>query len=645
MDGILTDRRPKCLALRCFACPEVGFNLDEWVLELARSDKIHIYTLFVSADGNFRLQRKRKNDDPNDKALNEGNAYFVDDSKFLEYLSGSGGKDVTSLCSKLKAVRQQERSKFKDAVISGVIGVQCARHGMYLPQAMVDLTKGESFIKTDYALFTGLGVEGLRQERIVISYDIWCQYHKKLKGRLEQKFPQFLPLLERRCITGAVPKMHINGHKADCQIENSFIYEPHSGMTCGEGIESAWSEQNHAAAFTKEQNPGHRHDTLDDFNGYWNWMKLQRLSPFLKQQRRKWGKIYATRLASFQRSSATISSDLLHEWQSMTYPTCSKSCLYELQGSMPSREKAYATLLEKEQKSSDSGLTDLIQRGLELEQLQQCLVRATESNIDEERALLLDMLHNWRLSHQEIFPLIPLSINEDAPERTHLFLPSSFPLEDRKSPLLKKAAKAELLLRRGHAYDLLQDIRDSIHEYYYFVTEKGLNPNSQSLATRNQQPLRDLVSSQEVLINQYMHCFETLQRLGITEDDELNPLSKDQLWGKNVFLPHQLGDSTKEFPWFWFVGRSDRYTRDAWLVELERVRWFRERAAVERLQEELEILEEEFRRVHRSFTRMNEVWTILATHSKSAGLSAYAPRQAHTHAPSAKEAWSNWKEA
>lgn len=32
----------------------------------------HKYTLFISADGNFRLQRKRKNDDPDDLALNGG---------------------------------------------------------------------------------------------------------------------------------------------------------------------------------------------------------------------------------------------------------------------------------------------------------------------------------------------------------------------------------------------------------------------------------------------------------------------------------------------------------------------------------------------------------------------------------------------
>ncbi|KAJ3567379.1 hypothetical protein NP233_g6404 [Leucocoprinus birnbaumii] len=648
IDLVLTHRRFGSLAVRCFTCPEVGFNVEEWVLELSSEDKIHIYTLYVSADGNFRLQRKRKNDDPNDKGLNGGNAYFVNDDSFHEYLESQGlsVKDITLLCSKLKAVRQQDRSKFKDAIISGVVAIQCARHGLYLPQAMVDLTKGESFVKTDYALFSGLGIEGLRQERIVISYDVWCQYHKNLKTHLTNQFSEFLPLLERDRITGAVPKMHINGHKSDCQINYSFIYEPHSGMTCGEGIESAWSEQNHAAAFTKEQNPGHRHDTLDDFNGYWNWMKLQRLPAFLRQQRTKWKSFYDKRLESFSQFSMTISTDLLQSWRSMKYPAYTKSSLYEIQGKMPSRQKIFTALVEQEQKTTLTGVTEFIQHGLELESLQSSIIRASNKDIDHDRTLLLGMLRNWRVSQLELFPSIPspLSIDEDAPEHTPLFLPSSFSLEERHQFLLKEATETERQLRRGLAYDLLQSVRDSIHEYYYLVTEKGINPSSQRIGTRNQKLLYGLVSEQESMIDQYMDSFQKLKEMGMAEDDELEPLQKDQLWGKNVFLPHKLGDSTKDFPWFWFVGRSDEYSQDAWLIELDRVRWFRERAAVERLKEELEILEEEFRRVHTSFSRMNEVWTTLAKNSKSAGFASYALRQAHMHASFAREAWTAWKD-
>ncbi len=132
-----------------------------------------------------------------------------------------------------------------------------------------------SYSKTDYALFHALRVEGHHQNAISISYDIWCQFSKNLNNRTRCYFPEYTPLL--KCIRGSVPKMHINGHNKDCQINHSFVYEPYSGMTCGEGIESAWSEQNHAAASTKEQNPGHQHDTLDDFNGYWNWTKFHQL--------------------------------------------------------------------------------------------------------------------------------------------------------------------------------------------------------------------------------------------------------------------------------------------------------------------------------------------------------------------------------
>jgi hypothetical protein len=49
-----------------------------------------MYTLFLSADGNFRLQRKHKRDDPDDVALNDGRAYFVENSNFLKYLEQVG---------------------------------------------------------------------------------------------------------------------------------------------------------------------------------------------------------------------------------------------------------------------------------------------------------------------------------------------------------------------------------------------------------------------------------------------------------------------------------------------------------------------------------------------------------------------------
>jgi hypothetical protein len=114
----------------------------------------------VSSDGNFKLQRKRKVDDPDDVALNGGNAYFPEDAEYQEYVSQLKPSDDVRdrvlinddpllicvqkcTCSDLKAVRMQNIAKFKNSVISGVVAVQCACHGFFMPGGIVDLKKGE----------------------------------------------------------------------------------------------------------------------------------------------------------------------------------------------------------------------------------------------------------------------------------------------------------------------------------------------------------------------------------------------------------------------------------------------------------------------------------------------------------------------
>lgn len=190
--------------------------------------------------------------------------------------------------------------KFKNAVVSGVVGVQCARHGFYMPQSIVDLTKGEayvpfcdcgeetthipSFANTDYALSHTL-LEAEKQRWIMLSYDIWCQYGKKLQKRFVESFPEQAKLLDR--VRGAIPKMHVKNHIESCQQLYAFNYLKYSGETWGENIESSWAEQNQTAGSTKEQNDGHRHDSLDESFGFWNWSKLRQLReyclvPFLR---------------------------------------------------------------------------------------------------------------------------------------------------------------------------------------------------------------------------------------------------------------------------------------------------------------------------------------------------------------------------
>ncbi|KAF8231610.1 hypothetical protein L208DRAFT_1038472, partial [Tricholoma matsutake] len=107
---------------------------------------------------------------------------------------------------------------------------------------------------------------------IILSYDVWCQYSIHLLNRIKEQFSALLPIV--RCIHGAIPSAHIRGHILLCQLLWAFKYMQYSGETYGKMIETSWAEQNQTAGSTKEQNDGHRHNTLDDFFGYWNWTKL-----------------------------------------------------------------------------------------------------------------------------------------------------------------------------------------------------------------------------------------------------------------------------------------------------------------------------------------------------------------------------------
>lgn len=95
-------------------------------------------------------------------------------------------------------------------------------------------------------------------------------------------------------------------------------------------------------------------------------------------------------------------------------------------------------------------------------------------------------------------------------------------------------------------------------------------------------------------------------------------------------------------------------TSAAYLDQVECVRWFRARAARDRYREELEILDEEFRRTWRSFTQMSVIWKTIGdrqfteqmdNHRLASGYRAFAYRQADIYARLAHNTAENWNKA
>ncbi|KAL0062951.1 hypothetical protein AAF712_010172 [Marasmius tenuissimus] len=273
-DPVLTHRTKGSTAIHCPACPEPGFNVSVDEILAAKPEERHKYMRFFAIDRCHSAQRLKKRDDPDDVALNAGSGYFAPRAPFHEYVSKQTGEPNNIL-------------KFKNAIVT--VGMICTRHGLFQPNGIVNMDKGEGYHLADWIIYhVFLNYPGLRW--LFGSYDLWCIWIKNFLKRLEKNGEFFndkelLNLLE--LVVGAIPQGHIDGHGDDCKKKYHYAYTKFVAMTIGELVETPWAVEKLTGASTQHMNDGHRHDTLDDFHVFWNWLKVQKLGLFLKL---KWAK-------------------------------------------------------------------------------------------------------------------------------------------------------------------------------------------------------------------------------------------------------------------------------------------------------------------------------------------------------------------
>src|SRR5216684_4967073 len=125
----------------------------------------------------------------------------------------------------------------------------------------------------DFILFHSL--IGSKNELLVFSYDIACQWSQKLSQHLAQ-LPNSMQLSKKQfyLLQFAIPKFHISVHGLNCQSNFSFNYQPYMACTDGEDLEHWWAHINPMSMSMKEMGPRAQLDTLDDYAGAWNWWKI-----------------------------------------------------------------------------------------------------------------------------------------------------------------------------------------------------------------------------------------------------------------------------------------------------------------------------------------------------------------------------------
>lgn len=105
------------------------------------------------------------------------------------------------------------------------------------------------------------------------TYDVGCQYYKKLGARLvangliqdESELPDIIFRLGL---------FHMQAHKESCQGLFGLTHTEGAGLMDGENVERVWAGNNGTATATAQMSIGHRQDIINECFAGWNWRKV-----------------------------------------------------------------------------------------------------------------------------------------------------------------------------------------------------------------------------------------------------------------------------------------------------------------------------------------------------------------------------------
>ena len=155
---------------------------------------------------------------------------------------------------------------------TGIGAAACGRHGCFFPQGVVDFQKGERQMNMDYALHGALShrMEGI--SRVMLLYDINCQYSLHLARRFAQS--EYLTMPANLEIIPGIGLFHVHGHQEQCYLRYSPSFIQGAGLVDGEVLETLWSQLNKVSGSTRGMATTHRWEVLDRHMNDNNWKKM-----------------------------------------------------------------------------------------------------------------------------------------------------------------------------------------------------------------------------------------------------------------------------------------------------------------------------------------------------------------------------------
>ncbi|KAI0083018.1 hypothetical protein BDY19DRAFT_901053, partial [Irpex rosettiformis] len=690
-----TMKEGSCV-VECAACPHPGRNLPENWAD-APSHIAWMYVLYLMLDANFRLKLKDRGF--HDVDLIAGCGYFVEDTKYQAFLREIGDQHEVNTCSAEHKAIRNANVPHGGYLASGTAACLCNRHLLVRANGLADLQKGEKYCSMDYILLCTLIGTSVA---VFLTYDIACQYSKHFARRVAE-FPPCMRLDVARVdsIRWAIPKKHwrVHGEKGHSQF--SLNYLPYSGRTYGEGIETGWSHMNPVSMSTKEMAPSSRREVIDDHWNSWNWQKTLGFGTLFLRNLRTAREMCEKQEAIFSEFTRTFPSEMIARWQAKVEHWEANPSLHD----DPFVEDAKAmTLKDIKLKLATEEALDVahgipsphevsasafLQIGLELEDAQCALrVRAKErrsvadlATLQTKRNTLANRIIAWRKIQEVYMPCTVALLNtwtasnvvinhyndnnsdgddvvQAHAEEIPLFLPSSLPFNLRSDNSLATLLEKEGRLRLAIADDSLTNIRRLRRTMAGISQFKQVNVSGagQKSNTRIQNlfsRFKDRVTAAAMRYRAAYAALNIIQppgdwttRLQVLADKDITGPGKDD-------DEQPLGEGHHEISWIWRIARlvsnnsADEVNVEEFNQSME-IEWMKTRARARRWSEEVQLIQEEMRRVIDFFEWKAKWWHQRVgqrenvTLALSSGLAGYAEKQASMYEELSLKFYNMW---
>ncbi|KAG1744530.1 uncharacterized protein EDB91DRAFT_1050678, partial [Suillus paluster] len=672
---------PGDLALYCPACSQPGINLPtSWRYDYEEWLVMRRYVV----DGNFTAQHMKMKIPEDDVSLADGKGYMVTEGPYQAHIHDSVEEKeasddferLKSTCSNHRAVNATniQRSNLR---ATGVGATACARHGCFVPHAVVDFQKGEQHMNMDYSICNAVKYTPEHIGSTLIIYDVACQWSIHFAERVDQSYHLSLP--EGTEILPAVGKFHLSAHKLQCFPRFSLNFMTRAGHIDGEILETLWAPFNKISPTARSMSLAHRKEVLDDHMRDSNWKKLS----LLKKYRQALQGVSDTQ-GPYEELTKLLDLDDVQEWKKAAEKAAQDRGelldIYQLKmDKAPSMAEIRLRLTENELSANGrTGSVAWLIEGINIENSQDALrlsirqlpqdpTASQRTAIEEKRQKLMAriikfheaaevMTNGMELKGGEGAPLdnpelcleeadisnmedpeeediLDFDGNIDSPaEVTEIWMPSWATSGHIMDDAILALRQEELELRKGQANDCLEKLCQALGDRSVVFREKiHSNKSVHHQGTRSKKELQTITLSINRHARGYSRARAAMLRLGADSDTVAvyQPLKpQDLVVSKEVTEENRHGQGSDKLAWFWRINNAEDSQKNVWMNEFYRVNWLKAKARYDRWSEELKLVQHEMFWTISWFWTQEERWRVWADESIKNGNRAYAERQA-----------------